>query len=98
MRGSNPADSTKFSPCSEMVSPDVWDVVAQVRFLPRRPINLLGVFMSRTIRKDRKTQKKVQDGHRQFSSKSCEHHGGCPWCLKNRTFDLNKINQEKFYE
>jgi hypothetical protein len=54
--------------------------------------------MSRTIRKDRKTQKKVQDGHRQFSSKSCEHNGGCPWCLKNRTFNLNKTNQEKFYE
>jgi len=81
-----------------MVSLLVWDQGAQVRFLHRRPINNLGVFMARTFRKDRKTQKKVQDGHRQFSSKSCEHHGGCPWCLRNRLFDLEKLKQEKFYE
>jgi hypothetical protein len=53
--------------------------------------------MSRTIRKDRKTQKKVNDGHRQYASKSCEHHGGCPYCLKNRLFDIYKSKQEKFY-
>lgn len=53
--------------------------------------------MSRTFRKDRKTQKKVKDGHRQYASKSCEHHGGCPYCLKNRIFDILRNNQEKFY-
>jgi len=35
--------------------------------------------MSRTFRKERKTSKKVRDGRPQYVSKSCEHHGGCPW-------------------
>ena len=54
--------------------------------------------MSRTFRKDRKTQKKVKDGYSQYVSKSCEHHGGCPYCLRNRIFDILKNNQEKFYD
>ena len=41
--GSSPDFTTKsYSPCSEMVSLDVWDVEAQVRFLPWRPVILLG--------------------------------------------------------
>ena len=35
--GSTPSGRTSFSRYSEMVSPDVWDVEAQVRFLLPRP-------------------------------------------------------------
>ncbi len=36
--GSNPITSASISRCSEMASPVVWDHVAQVRFLPPKPI------------------------------------------------------------
>ena len=48
--------------------------------------------MSRTFRRDRKTDKKVRDGHPQYASKSCEHHGGCPWCERNRLFNFIKTS------
>jgi len=53
--------------------------------------------MSRTFRKERKTSKKVRDGHPQYVSPSCEHHGGCSWCERNRLINYKKNNQTKFY-
>jgi len=45
--------------------------------------------MSRTLRNKRPqfyktSQGKTRDGSRQHASVSCEHHGGCPYCLSNR--------------
>ena len=52
--------------------------------------------MSRTVRKPShkitkfKGFKKVRDGSRTRVSHSCENHGGCPYCERNRFHKFNK--------
>lgn len=53
--------------------------------------------MARTMRKQRKTSKKVRDGVVQYAAASCRNHGGCPYCESNRLFNYRKLNQEKLY-
>lgn len=45
--------------------------------------------MSKTFRKNPKTQKIYQDKDRkhQKASRSCLHHGGCPYCENNRFYN-----------
>ena len=43
--------------------------------------------MSRTFRKNRKSDEIIRDGERQYATSSCRHHGGCDYCKNNRTFE-----------
>jgi hypothetical protein len=49
--------------------------------------------MSRTKRISRRTFKVVRDGTWQYAAASCRHHGGCKYCLANRTFNARKNKQ-----
>ncbi len=46
--------------------------------------------MSRTVRRKRKTEKKVRDGENQYAAASCRHHGGCGYCEGNRLHSTHK--------
>lgn len=53
--------------------------------IPHTSANLRNV-MSRTIRRNRKTDRKDKlDKDFQYGAASCRHHGGCPYCEENRT-------------
>ena len=43
--------------------------------------------MSRTFRKNRKSDEIIRDGERQYADSSCRHHGSCDYCKNNRTFE-----------
>ena len=45
--------------------------------------------MSRTTRRKLRTaHQTVRDGADQRPDRSCNNHGGCPWCERNRTMNL----------
>lgn len=52
--------------------------------------------MTKTFRKNSKTQKIYQDKDRRHQkvSRSCLHHGGCPYCESNRLHNKNKNELE----
>lgn len=54
--------------------------------------------MSRTTRKLRKSQSVTRDGARQYASVLCEHHGWCPKCRGDRTFQRAPSLRESMME
>lgn len=51
--------------------------------------------MGKSLKLSRKTFRKAQNREINYVAKSCQHHGGCPWCEGNRTH-LSRKRAEAF--
>lgn len=55
---------------------------------------ILGHGMTNTIRRKRNSPETVRDGTQTHASKSCDNHGGCPFCEGNRLKQSRVTDQE----